>query len=203
MAAPDTPTKTCTLSDICVLCGFSFVQYEKKDNGEVILHKHFDRKLRFTTEREGNVYKITGIHFSSNSAVCLKCYRSVESVLKSEQKNENIKANICSMARKINETYLLQLPSPRRKVITKRMLRSPVVTQSAKKDKTFPIEAVKYMPVHIAPFKEITNTSDINKPKVVRRSLEFQESHVNPQANEGEIEVSKYQIMCLLFVQFA
>ncbi|XP_061188750.1 uncharacterized protein LOC133196920 [Saccostrea echinata] len=190
MAAPATPTKTCALSDICVLCGFSFIQYEKKDNGEVILRKHFDRKLRFTTERVENVYKITGINFSSNSAVCLKCYRSVDSVIKSEQKNENIKANICSMARKINETHLLQLPSPRRKVITKRMLRSPVVTQSAKKGKTFNIEAVKYIPVHIAPFKEITNTGDIDKPKTVRRSLEFQDVKVNLQANQGEIEIT-------------
>lgn len=113
MAAPDTPSKTCALSDICVLCGFSFIEYEKKENGEHVLHKHFDRKLRFNNERQENVYKVTGINFSENSAVCFKCYRSVDSVLKSEQKNKNMKEQICSKARQVKETQLLQLLSPK------------------------------------------------------------------------------------------
>lgn len=91
------------------------------------------------------------------------------------------------MARKVNDTQLLQLLSPKRKTITKRMLRSPVITLSAKKDKTLNIETVK--PVHILPFKEITNTGVTDKPKIVRRSLEFRDPH----ANQGEIEVSKEQ----------
>lgn len=69
MAAPDTHRKTCVLSDICVLCGVSFIEYEKKENGELVTHKHFDRKLRFNNERQENVYKVTGINFSDNSAV--------------------------------------------------------------------------------------------------------------------------------------
>lgn len=93
------------------------------------------------------------------------------------------------MARKVNDTQLLQLLSPKRKTITKRMLRSPVITLSAKKDKTLNIETVKHKPVHILPFKEITNTGVTDKPKIVRRSLEFQDPH----ANQGEIEVSKEQ----------
>lgn len=189
MAAPDTPRKTCVLSDICVLCGFSFIEYEKKENGELVAHKHFDRKLRFSNERQEHVYKVRGINFSDNSAACLKCYRSVESVLKSEQKTKNIKEQICSMARKVNDTQLLQLLSPKRKTITKRMLRSPVITLSAKKDKTLNIETFKHKPVHILPFKEITNTGVTDKPKIVRRSLEFRDPH----ANQGEIEVSKEQ----------
>lgn len=129
MAAPDTRRKTCVLSDICVMCGFSFIEYEKKENGELVAHKHFDRKLRFNNERQErqeNLYKVTGINFSDNSAVCLKCYRSVERVLKSEQKNNNMKEQIWSMARTVNDTQLLQLLSPKRKTVTKRMLRSPV-----------------------------------------------------------------------------
>lgn len=87
------------------------------------------------------------------------------------------------MARKVNDTQLLQLLSPKRKTITKRMLRSPVITLSAKKDKTLNIETVMHKPVHILPFKEITNTGVTDKPKIVRRSLEFQDPH----ANQGEI----------------
>lgn len=197
MAAPDTPSKTCAPSDICVLCGFSFIEYEKKENGEHVLHKHFDRKLRFNNERQENVYKVTGINFSENSAVCFKCYRSVDSVLKSEQKNKNMKEQICSKARqdklKKHNYYNFFLP----KTITKRMLRSPVITLSAKKDKALNIETVQYKPVYIAPFKEITNTitNVTNKPKIVHRSLEFQD----PQVNQGEIEGSKEQ-KCSFFL---
>lgn len=46
---------------------------------------------------------------------------------------------------------------------------------SAKKDKTLNIETVKYKPVHIIRFKEISNTGVTDKPKIVRRSLEFQD----------------------------
>lgn len=64
MAAPDTPSKTCAPSDICVLRGFSFIEYEKKENSEHVLHKHFDRKLRFNNERQENVYiKLQGLTF--------------------------------------------------------------------------------------------------------------------------------------------
>lgn len=69
MAAPETPTKTCVLSDICVLCGFSFTQCEKKEDGEVKINKFFERKLKLTTERKDNVFKITGTNFSTKSAM--------------------------------------------------------------------------------------------------------------------------------------
>lgn len=78
------------------------------------------------------------------------------------------------------------------------MLRSPVITLSAKKDKALNIETVQYKPVYISPFKEITKTitNVTNKPKIVRRSLEFQD----PQVNQGEIEGSKEQKFSLFFV---
>lgn len=111
MAAPETPTKTCVLSDICVFCGFSFTQYEKKR--KVKINKFFERKLKLTTERKDNVFKITGTNFSTNSAVCVKCYRSVESVIKSEEKTANLKARICDVAHNVNVANL-QLPSPKK-----------------------------------------------------------------------------------------
>lgn len=43
--------------------------------------------------------------------------------------------------------------------------------------------------MHIIRFKEISNTGVTDKPKIVRRSLEFQDPH----ANQCEIEVSKEQ----------
>lgn len=63
MAAPDTRRKTCVLSDICVKCGFSFIKYEKKENGELVAHKHFDRKLRFNNKGKKTYIKLQGSTF--------------------------------------------------------------------------------------------------------------------------------------------
>lgn len=198
MAAPETPTKTCVLSDICVLCGFSFTHYEKKEDGKVQINKFFERKLKLTKERKDNVFQITGTNFSTNSAVCVKCYRSVESVIKSEEKTASLKARICDMAHNVKVANL-QLPSPRKTVVTKRQLRSPTVSQSAKKDRglnMLNVAAIQYRAVKIAPFLDITNqacSGEQAHPKIVRRSLEYpadaDTGHQFPLP-QGEIEVS-------------
>lgn len=215
MATSGTPTKTCVLGDICVLCGFGFLEYETTVHGEKVVHKHFDKKLRMTTERAKNILKVTELNFSSDSAVCQKCYRTVESVLRSEQKNEEIRTKICSMAQNTNKTLLLQLPSPRRKLVTKRMLRSPVVAQVAKRGNCFNIAAVEYKAVKIAPFTDITNqtntcsSTSTEKPKIVRRSLEFKPNEPSNKEQhstvlQGEIEVRKlcYHYCLNLFKYF-
>lgn len=75
MAAPDLLRKTCALSDIRVLCGFSFIEYEQKENGELVVHKHFDKKLGFNNESQENVFKVTEINFSDHNALLLKHYK--------------------------------------------------------------------------------------------------------------------------------
>lgn len=48
-------------------------------------------------ECKDNVFKIMGINFFINSVVCVKCYRSVESVIKLEEKIVNLKVRICDI----------------------------------------------------------------------------------------------------------
>lgn len=103
--AASTPRKTCVLSDVCILCGFSFIQIEKTDGGEKI-HKFFDIKLKLNKERVDNVKKITGlpdIDVATNAGVCKKCYRSVESILKTEEKKPDNQAEIPRNCRNHNE----------------------------------------------------------------------------------------------------
>lgn len=194
-----TPRKTYSLGNICVLCGFSFVQIEKRKDGTEVEHKYLDRKLKLTSERLKNIQKVTEMTFprDEGSGVCQKCYRSVENVIKSETKATEMKLKIRKTAQTVANTLLLNLPSPRRMSITKRMLRSPDVSQPAKKH-SLPLVNVSYIkPAYIAPFKDITSMTEaaVNNPatmathgqKSVKRSLS---KSFEPQlVLHGEIEV--------------
>lgn len=163
--AASTPRKTCVLSDVCILCGFSFIQIEKTDGGEKI-QKFFDIKLKLNKERVDNVKKITGlpdIDVATNAGVCKKCYRSVESILKTEEKNQITKQRFREIAETTMKSHMLQLPSPRRKSISKRMLRSPSMP-SSKKQTLVNLSYRKL--VQIAPFKDLTNTTEWQKTEL-------------------------------------
>ncbi|XP_062579361.1 uncharacterized protein LOC134241313 [Saccostrea cucullata] len=163
--ATSTPRKTCVLSDTCILCGFSFIQIERKENGEEKVHKFFETKLRLNTERIDNIKQLTGltdIDVTTNAGVYKKCYRSVESIMKTESKNEQIKQRFREVAQRTIQTLTLQLLSPRRKSITKRMLRSPSLPSSKKQ--TFDVSYGKL--VEIAPFKDLTNRTDLQKTEL-------------------------------------
>ena len=56
-ATSTTPRKTCVLSDVCILCGFSFVQIEKTVDGEEKIHKFHQIKLKLNSERLENIRK--------------------------------------------------------------------------------------------------------------------------------------------------
>lgn len=127
-----------------------------------------------------------------------ECYRSVESVIKSEEKTANLKARICDVAHNVKVANL-QLPSPKKTVVTKRQLRSPTVSQPAKKDRglnMLNVAAIQYRAVKIAPFSDITNKACSDEqapPKIVRRSLEYAAAADTGQQSplpQGEIEVS-------------
>lgn len=129
--------------------------------------------------------------------MCVKCYRSVESVIKSEEKTANLKVRICDVAHNVNVANL-QLPSPKT-VVTIRQLRSPTVSQPAKKDRglnMINVAAIQYRAVKIAPFSDITNKACSDEhapPKIVRRSLEYPAAADTGQQSplpQGEIEVS-------------
>ncbi|XP_048728332.2 uncharacterized protein LOC125646190 [Ostrea edulis] len=159
MATSTTPRKTCVLSDICILCRFSFVQTEKTIGGEEKVHKFYEMKLKLNNERLENIRKITGLTDVDvtniiNAGVCKICYRTVESVLKTESKHDLIKQEFHGIGLNTVKTNMLQLLSPRRKTITERMLRSRSMP-SAKKQ-PFDVSYVKL--VKMAPFQDLTNT---------------------------------------------
>lgn len=57
--------------------------------------------------------------------VCRKCYRTIETIIKTDEKNNDAKQKIKDSVDRVYRTQILSLPSPRRKIITKRLLRSP------------------------------------------------------------------------------
>ena len=70
-------------------------------------------------ERLEIIRKITGltdidVTNVSSAGVCIKCYRTGESIMKTESKNDVIKQRFREVAQKIVKTNMLQLPSPSR-----------------------------------------------------------------------------------------
>lgn len=124
-----TPTKTCVLGDACIICGFLFVQFEKTTDGTDIIHKFYQNKLKLNSEKVDCIRKVTEKSDldleGSNAGVCRKCFRSVESIIKADEKNKAAKQRLIQSLDQVCKTQFLVIPSPRRKAITKRMLRSP------------------------------------------------------------------------------
>uniref|UniRef100_A0A8W8P035 Uncharacterized protein n=1 Tax=Magallana gigas TaxID=29159 RepID=A0A8W8P035_MAGGI len=119
-----------------------------------------DDVAKFVLELEGNGggrgAVDTGGLSEGTEGVCRKCYRTIETILKTDEKNNDAKQKIKDSVDRVYRTQILSLPSPRRKIITKRLLRSPEnVSRPAKS-----LATVSYVsPVKIAPFRELENKS--------------------------------------------
>lgn len=160
MAESITPRKHFFLGDMCIVCGFSFVLIEKTSDGKENINKFYNNKLRLNKDRVSCIKKVTetsiDVDNCSNAGVCRKCYRTIETILKTDEKNNDAKQKIKDSVDRVYRTQILSLPSPRRKIITKRLLRSPEnVSRPAKS-----LATVSYVsPVKIAPFRELGNKS--------------------------------------------
>ena len=85
--SPATPHRLYYSSNICVLCGFTFVQTEVTATGEQKEIKFINRKLKITQEKIDIIRQVIGefIHdLSSPNGVCKTCFRSIERVLRLE-----------------------------------------------------------------------------------------------------------------------
>ncbi|XP_061166248.1 uncharacterized protein LOC133175140 [Saccostrea echinata] len=158
-----TPRKTLSLGNICIICGFSFIHTFIDSNGKEITQKFFDKKFKLTEERKKII-----------NSVCQKCFRTVERLSKMEKEVSELKCKLKYSAENVKENFLLSLPSPKRSVITKRMLRSPIIRQPTKKVASLlPITCVQ--PISILPFSDLTNRGGLPVAKQVkppvRRSL--------------------------------
>jgi hypothetical protein len=106
-----------------------------------------------------------------NAGVCKKCYRTVESTLAADAKIQSVKQTFREKALNVVKTNVLQLPSPRRKTVSKRMLRSPDRSDMPSSKQThFDVSYVKL--VKMEPFADLTN---IAKPKRIEVRFTFVE----------------------------
>lgn len=127
------PRKVCVIGDTCIVCGFSFVKYEKNANGKEIVHKFYESKMRLNAERIDYIKKVTEKSEElelelegCNAGLCRKCLRTIESVFKSEEKNKATKQKIRESFDKVYKTDTVLLPAPRRKHIPRVSHTSPV-----------------------------------------------------------------------------
>lgn len=95
MAESITPRKHFFLGDMCIVCGFSFVLIEKTSDGKENINKFYNNKLRLNKDRVSCIKKVTetsiDVDNCSNAGVCRKCYRTIETILKTDEKNNDAK----------------------------------------------------------------------------------------------------------------
>ncbi|XP_048774679.2 uncharacterized protein LOC125679473 [Ostrea edulis] len=219
-----TPQKTYVLGNVCVICGFAFIQHLKNADGTITVTKYLDRKFKMSKERKETIEKVVGfeVKVDAESGVCQKCYRSAEKVIRMEKESTELRENLKKTTSTVQQTLLLSLPSPKRSIISKRMLRSPTVSQPAKKpvDPLFKISYIK--PVTMNPFSDLTNLSNLSgqahlpqiaakpvaqstpenesKPVTVRRSLGKTFETTVPLL-QGEVEVHFFLTNSILTCQ--
>ncbi|VDI02355.1 Hypothetical predicted protein [Mytilus galloprovincialis] len=85
------------VENLCVICGFLFIQKETKSDGIVITNKFLHRKLKLTSERFCEIEKVVGNlkrKKKDDNGVCRQCYRAVERVLRLEKEAKKTRARL-------------------------------------------------------------------------------------------------------------
>lgn len=204
--SPATPRRLYHASNICILCGFAFIQTEVLASGEQKEIKFLNRKLKITKEKVDTIKLVIdefSHDLSSSNGVCKTCFRSVERVLRLENEVKGLQNEIKVSRSAVRRKYQLASPSPGRQVTEKRLLRSPSTsTSEPKKPFSSTINVVNL--VAIPPLPEASNvestvTSHSTLPapesKSVRRSLGFSSQAASKvkekddQMLEGEVKV--------------
>lgn len=122
VSSPRTPKRVYSLTDICCLCGFSFVVKEIDREGNVQVKKLFRLKLKVTEEKRNIIQEVMSIH-SSAEGVCVKCFSKVEKIFKYRRE---IAVMVSQFEESMRKFKLKATPgSSTRK---KRALRSPEVS---------------------------------------------------------------------------
>ncbi|XP_052691418.1 uncharacterized protein LOC128169304 [Crassostrea angulata] len=122
VSSPRTPKRVYSLTDICCLCGFSFVVKEIDREGNVQVKKLFRLKLKVTEEKRNIIQEVMSIH-SSAEGVCVKCFSKVENIFK-------YRREIAVMVSQFEESmrkFKLKA-TPESSTWKKRALRSPEVS---------------------------------------------------------------------------
>ena len=191
-----TPRKTLLLGNICVICGFSFVQKIKESDGRVVVKKFLDRKYKLTVKHKELIDRVIGFEIRSDGdqGVCQKCFRTVERLDRTDRENIAAKEKLRQSAETVQRTLLLSvIASPRRSEIAKRMARSPASSQPAKrlirnegdpvvaKQPLMPITLVQ--PVVVKSFSDLTYLPTLApRPTQVSKVMDTQPSKIVPAA---------------------
>ena len=135
-----------------------FYRTRKKSDGTVTIKKHFNRKYKLTNERILKIEKVITQKVTTDnvSGVCTNCFKQIERVIKNENEIAELKAKLNDSFSSVNKSFTLNLPSTRRQVITKRMLRSPASWQVSKKQPLIAPITVHHA-VNILPFVGLTD----------------------------------------------
>lgn len=114
-----TPRKVYSSTNICCLCGFSFIVKEIDENGKSTVKKFSKLKLRLSEEKRAAISQVTTIP-DNTDGVCTKCFSKVEKVIKYRKEISAIISQFEeNMKRNMSKT-----PGSRKK----RLLRSPQAT---------------------------------------------------------------------------
>lgn len=193
-----TPRRIYYKANICVLCGFAFVQSEITSTGETIERNLFNKKLKLTDDKVKSIQHVLSEFqhdsVSSSNGVCKNCYRTVERIIKIEKEVEQLQIEISRSRSSVRTKYQLATPSPTKSKIEKRLRISPEKTVK----RPFPSSFKKVTVVNIPPIPTILPKTEKNepvcKPLSVRRSLPFSTvENVQDKTDsslEGEVEVS-------------
>ncbi|XP_062614471.1 uncharacterized protein LOC134276211 [Saccostrea cucullata] len=122
VSSPRTPQRVYSLTNICCLCGFSFVVKEIDKEGNVQFKKLFRLKLKMTDEKRNVIQQVIPIS-SSAEGVCVKCFGKIEKIIKYRREIDGIISHFEESMRR----YKLKT-TPRSTARKKRLLRSPEVS---------------------------------------------------------------------------
>lgn len=217
--SPVTPRRIYYQSNICILCGFSFIQTEVLVTGQTVQKKYLNKKLKLTEER---IKKITSVvndfetEPTSINGVCVKCYRHIEKVIQMQTDLAKMQTDLTEARHDVRKTYHLTCTKSAKK--TEKRLRtcmSPLLQQQPLKYQktTFTSELSVVHLLTIPTFDEMihapkgpSTTSLVgNVKKPTRRSLGFSYTSATEKETlrkqgpdlEGEVKVGM-QDTCML-----
>lgn len=116
---PRTPQRSYSLTNVCCLCGFSFVVRETDSEGNSHIKKLFKLKLKLTEEKVAIIRQVIDLPPRAEG-VCIKCFAKAEKVIKHRKEINTILSQFHEARRRF------QAKSPRSSCRKKRGLLSQV-----------------------------------------------------------------------------
>ncbi|XP_056002391.1 uncharacterized protein LOC125663311 isoform X5 [Ostrea edulis] len=132
MAAPGVTDDSTTqeinrLGNVCLVCGFPFVNKYVDADGNIKIHKCLDKKLRLSTDRIKTLKNVCGFSdsavYSNDTGVCQKCFRSAEKVLKLEKEAVTTRESVKATFQLTLQRFNIGVPPPSERFIKKQEIK--------------------------------------------------------------------------------